>query len=179
MKVIFLDIDGVLNTSETFDKIYKKHGFTNMQEIEIDEYRLEYLKNIIDETDAKIVLSSSFRHFFIRQNDTIVPGSFKGQKLYELFLRHNIEIFDTTPNTIGNREDQIMDWLKLRDDIDDFVIIDDDKSMFYNLFDKLIQTNITRRNYLLINESYNIGLCEFHVDEIVNKLNSKNKVLKK
>lgn len=177
MKVIFLDIDGVLNTSETFDKIYRRQ--CSILDIAIDEFRLEYLKKIIDKTDAKIVLSSSFRRFFYKEKGVIVPGAPKGKKLYDLFLKYGIEIYDITLATLSNREAQIKDWLSIHDDIEDFVIIDDDVSMFYELFDKLVQTNIKKRNYLFMSVNQCVGLCDYHVDDIVDRLNSKQKVLKK
>lgn len=52
MKVIFLDIDGVLN-SFIYD-LERKEG-----ETAIDHTRLPLLKRIVDETGAIIVLSSS------------------------------------------------------------------------------------------------------------------------
>ena len=94
MKVIFLDIDGVLNTKETYDNMYRTHGFLSAMEVPIDKFRLEYLKTIIDETDAKIVLSSSFRHFFIKQEGKIIPTSIKGKNLYNWFLKYGIYIYD-------------------------------------------------------------------------------------
>ena len=50
-KIIFLDIDGVLATPE-----YLKDG-----EWALNPVKQNILKSIIDETDAKIVLSSSWR----------------------------------------------------------------------------------------------------------------------
>ncbi len=66
MKVIFLDVEGVLNTRETYERAYRLYGHTTMIELELDMFRLRHLKQIIDETDAKVVLSSSFRHFFVK-----------------------------------------------------------------------------------------------------------------
>ena len=51
MKVIFLDIDGVLNSS-AYDRKRDWDKLTN-----IDESRLPLVKRIVDETGAKIVLS--------------------------------------------------------------------------------------------------------------------------
>ena len=56
MKVIFLDIDGVLN-SRRYDAKRDKNGNTN-----IDETRLPLVKRIVDATGARIVLSSSWRN---------------------------------------------------------------------------------------------------------------------
>lgn len=48
MKVIFLDIDGVLNTDETIDRIDVEYIKTGIKRIEIDEFRVEYLKQIVE-----------------------------------------------------------------------------------------------------------------------------------
>jgi hypothetical protein len=137
MKVIFLDIDGVLNTKETYDNMYRTKGFLSVGEIPIDKFRLEYLKTIIDETDAKIVLSSSFRNFFIKQEDELVPTSLKGRHLYNWFLRYGIDIYDITPTNGNKREDEIKQWLFTHDDIEDFIVIDDDPTIFDDLSSKL------------------------------------------
>ena len=54
MKALFLDFDGVLNT-EKYLALYGAEG------VVIDPARLELLKEIIDATGAKIVLSTSWR----------------------------------------------------------------------------------------------------------------------
>ena len=179
MKVIFLDIDGVLNTEETYNKIYRSKGFVGIYDIEIDNFRLEYLKQIIAQTDAKIVLSSSFRYFFAKENDKIVTTNLKSKKVYDIFNKYGIEIYDTTPTQKKSREEEIKSWLSNRNDIENFIIIDDDGDSFYELYDKLIQTSKVRQNYLLTFMKESFGLCERHITEIVDRLNRKNKVLSK
>ena len=62
MKVIFLDIDGVLN-SETFSKDnHKVYLATGEIKPDVDEKAVQRLVTIIKETNAKIVLSSSWRN---------------------------------------------------------------------------------------------------------------------
>ena len=179
MKVIFLDVEGVLNTKETYERVYRTRGYTTMIDVEIDSFRLEYLRTILDETGAKIVLSSSFRYFFDKQDDKVYPISLKGKKLYDNLKKFGIEIYDTTPTTIGSREEQIKEWLSKRDDIESFVIIDDDSIEFDELYDRLIQTSKVRQNYLLSFMKESTGLCERHIDEVIDRLNRKNKELKK
>lgn len=60
MKAIFLDIDGVLNSDEYFDKISNLDIQGIEKEIDIEKVKL--LKEAINETGAKIVLSSSWRY---------------------------------------------------------------------------------------------------------------------
>ena len=179
MKVIFLDIDGVLNTKETYDNIYRTHGFLSTMEVPIDKFRLEYLKTIIDETDAKIVLSSSFRHFFIKQEDKLVPASIKGKKLYDCFLKYGMDIYDVTPINGYTREEEIKEWLINNEEVEDFIIIDDDPLQFDEYQDRLIQTSEKRQNYLLSFMKFSTGLCEEHIDQAEEMLNSKMKPLKR
>ena len=63
MKAIFLDIDGVLNSNEhtAFIKSFITYG-DNMIE-PFDDECLHNLKYIVDETDAKIIITSIWRLF--------------------------------------------------------------------------------------------------------------------
>lgn len=69
MKVIFLDIDGVLNHEEWYKKpeviaISKRPGFKGTEkEYHFDPEAWKWVQKLIDETDAKIVLSSSWRWY--------------------------------------------------------------------------------------------------------------------
>lgn len=179
MKVIFLDIDGVLNTNETLDRIYRSSSTASIFNIALDNFRLEYLKEIIDKTDAKIVLSSSFRNFFAKENDEIVAVKPKGKRIQEMFTGYGIEIYDVTPPTMDSREDEIKLWLSNRDDVESFIILDDDPSMFFDLRDKLIQTSRIRQSYLTTFMKESTGLCERHISEVIDRLNTKTKVLTK
>ena len=90
MKVVFLDVDGVLNTSKTFERVYHSFKNTGKKELEIDLFRLEYLKRIIEETNSKIVLSSTWRRFFQKIDNKIVPRNEKGKQFYDMLNNYNI-----------------------------------------------------------------------------------------
>src|SRR5574344_2156861 len=71
-KVVFLDIDGVLNSLDWFNSIRfsidrKKHGYNNA--IICNDYvlLLKYLKR---KTNCKFVLSSSWRYFYFSKSST-------------------------------------------------------------------------------------------------------------
>lgn len=55
LRIIFLDIDGVLNDRKT--RSQSPDGFTF-----VDTPKIRRLKRIIDTTDAKVVLSSDWRY---------------------------------------------------------------------------------------------------------------------
>lgn len=76
MKVIFLDVDGVLNSDEYIHKVIKKK--INGIESEIDVEKIKLLKKAVDETGANVVLSSSWRY------------TRNAQYLKELLLRYGI-----------------------------------------------------------------------------------------
>lgn len=69
MKVIFLDIDGVLNHEEWYKKpeviaMSKRPGFKGSEkEYHFDPESWKWVQKLIDETNAKIVLSSSWRWY--------------------------------------------------------------------------------------------------------------------
>lgn len=180
MKVIFLDIDGVLNTSETYEKVNNKFKRTGILDAAIDEFRLAYLKNIIEKTNAKIVLSASCRNSFVKKNNKIIPISDKGEKIYNLLNSYGIEIYDITPSNYDpqNREITVTEWLSNNDGIDNFIIIDDEPNMFKDLLDRLIKTSKVKDDEMLINVDDCVGLCEEHIPIAINMLKTKVKVKK-
>lgn len=178
MKVIFLDIDGVLNTTETFIKRIENYERTGSLNLEIDEFRLEYLKSIIDSTGAKIVLSSTWRRYFTKNNELVMPITEKGKALYNLFSKYGIDIYDITVINVQSRENQVKEWLSNRDNVESFIIIDDEPNRFKDLLDKLIKTSRVKDNQILTNMDDCVGLCEHHIELSKNMLNSKVKVKK-
>ena len=178
MKVVFLDVDGVLNTSKTFERVYKLFKNTGKKELEIDSFRLDYLKQIIDETDSKIVLSSTWRRFFQKVDNKIIPRNEKGKQFFDLLNNYNIEIYDilSFDNDI-NREGLIMEWLS-KNEIDSFIIIDDEPNLFDELLDRLIRTSKGKDNIMLTNMDDCFGLCDYHIGIAKDMLKTKAKVKK-
>lgn len=129
MKIIFLDIDGVLNT----DRSIKNR--VNNDQIDFEEEALINLMNVINQTDAYIVISSTWR---IHKAD----NGFLWSELIRNLKSVNIEdrIIDITPVLDTNLRTQIR-WQEIKKWLDDnkekqiskFVIIDDEWSMeIYN-----------------------------------------------
>jgi hypothetical protein len=89
MKIIFLDIDGVLNHELWFKEQRHKTAKTKLEYklSMIDETKIELLNKLIEATRAKVVVSSTWR-----KNHTIEQL----QKLFEL-KRFKGEIIGLTP----------------------------------------------------------------------------------
>lgn len=157
MKVIFLDIDGVLNSRE-YDRKRDKSKLTN-----VDETRLPLVKQIVDETGAKIVLSSTWRqHWEKNPADCEEDGVY----LNEIFARAGLEIYDKTPflGICANRRDEVKSWLDTaRENIERFVIIDDYAFGWGDLWDYYVKTN----------PNFGLGLEEDHVKNAVLILNGE------
>jgi hypothetical protein len=140
MKVIFLDIDGVLNSQEFLNKNKGASGFSAGR---IDPELVARLNRIVQSTGAKIVISSTWRH---------------GKSVWELkhMLRsrgfqYSSNIIDRTPIGMGIRGQEIQDWLELdperervdpnHDPVEAYVIIDDNNEMLPDQQDHMVHTN--------------------------------------
>lgn len=106
-KIIFLDIDGVMNHEHS--------------EEDMDSNCLYELKQIVDATGAKIVLTSSWRLYFLRGDENPIKKYFEGRlKLY------GMELYDVTPNIENvKRADEIKSWLKEHKNVSAYLILDD------------------------------------------------------
>ena len=158
MKIIFLDIDGVLNSDEYFDKI--KNLNINGIENDIDVNKIVLLKKSLDETGAKIVLTSSWRY------------TRKAQELKQLLLSYGI-IVDCTPFIDNERGIEIKKWLQEHNDVQDFVILDDE--IFDSYDEKLMKKLIKISDTNGIN--YGEGLHPKHIQEIIQRFGKKEKII--
>ena len=83
LKILFLDIDGVLNSARYDALRLPDQG-------NIDETRLPLLQRIIGETQAKIVLSSSWR---TELNMVVVRGAIPGPKGGVVCIKNTVKNF--------------------------------------------------------------------------------------
>lgn len=158
MKIIFLDIDGVLN-SRAYDR---KRNWN--EQTDIDETRLPLVKKIVDETGAKIVLSSTWKAHWDKQTEECDED---GIYINQTFAKFGLEVYDKTPD-LGidfDRPDEIKAWLDgTRETIESFVIIDDYRYAWGKLSDRFVKTN----------PNFGLGLEEEHVQKAVEILNNSN-----
>lgn len=131
MKVIFLDIDGVLNS-------WRYDQARTAEQGNIDETRLPLLHQIVSATGAIIVLTSSWRKHWERDFD---KSDAIGQALDQLFRAHGLAIYDKTiVLDSNNRTEEVRDWLD-RHEVEAFVIIDDISFGWEELQPHLVKTN--------------------------------------
>ena len=155
MKIIFLDFDGVMDTSY-YDHILSKEGKPGNDEYGavFDPYCIHNLKRIIDETGADIVVSSSWKYMMSYQDflnmwkDRGLPGF----------------ITDVTPNPVDRRKrgDEIDAWIEECKTECQYVIIDDLEANNFN------EHQISR--LLIVNPFF--GLDEETAERAIHILNS-------
>ena len=110
--VIFLDVDGVINTSETKEKCCGYRG--------IDDEKVELLKRLIDGVEGEIVLSSTWRE---ERNKKSELGKYLDDKL----VKYGLHIADQTPIIQWHmRGLEIIEWLREHRDVEYIVILDDE-----------------------------------------------------
>ena len=115
MKVIFLDIDGVLNDAYSTER-------TPLGYIGIDDDKLGNLRKIVSETGAYIVLTSTWKVNWKEGVETDDPD---GQYLMKRFAKVGLAIYGKTDDQWVNRGRGITDWIKAHGVVESWVVIDD------------------------------------------------------
>ena len=115
MKVIFLDFDGVLNSANYL------LGREDCGVV-IDPTRMVLLKQIAQATDAKIVLSTSWREHWSK-NPAECDST--GVLINSIFGKYDLQILDKTPELRARREVEIINWLDKHPEVKNFVVLDD------------------------------------------------------
>lgn len=150
MKIIFLDIDGVLNS----EKWYKSNKSSTLN-IEYDKQKFisdsfdpecwKYVEKLINETGAKIVLSSSWRHYDLESTVKEYTGT-----AFQPIIDNLIGV---TPGMMSRcRGMEIRLYLRsLSEQPESYVILDDDRDMFDSQLPYFVhindETGITENDY--------------------------------
>ena len=151
MKVIFLDVDGVLNSDEYIDKIKKLNVNTIKSKVSVNKIGL--LKQAIDATGARVVLTTSWRY---RRDGTLLKN---------LLLKYGI-CADSTPFMDNNRGLEIKSYLSNNPDVDRYVILDDE---IFESFDEELMKHLIKisdKN----GQGFGEGLLYQDVDRIIKRL---------
>lgn len=126
INVLFLDVDGVVNSSKTAQMADSFFG--------IDPYLAFLIGNMVDDLDLKVVLSSSWRN---------------SEEGVRIIKEKVCAIMDVTPNIRGAsiRGDEIKLWLDKHPEVEKYAIIDDDtdflKEQMPNFFKTSWDTGVT------------------------------------
>lgn len=128
--IVFLDIDGVLNWEHSKSYVVADNGMTYLG---IDNIRVKRLARIVNATDAKIVLTSTWKKDF-------VVGAYKqknhvGKYLNNKLRAQGLKIYDTIDKDFewGERGYAITYWLK-HHEYKNWVVLDD--QCFFFGYDK-------------------------------------------
>ncbi len=118
MRVIFLDFNGVMDSYLKMDQI--------------DSENLMILKEVVRETGAVVVISSSIKNtYFYRGHHNSIFLS-----LVKCLEENGIKVYGITPLK-SSREEEILSFLREHDEVSSFCILEDDY-----LFPKLLENEI-------------------------------------
>lgn len=153
MRVIFLDVDGVLNKAGC--KVKTPSGFYF-----VEDDKLLLLKELVEKTNAKIVLSSTWRQGWEDLNngvDSIDSRDFV--LLRDKLKEFDLDLYDYTSCPItSDRGSKIKEWLsKHFEEVDSILVLDD-------------ESNIKPFNKFFVRTSFSDGLKEKHVKKSVEVL---------
>lgn len=158
MKVIFLDVDGVLNTTYSKSRCGEYIG--------VDSSKVKKLREIVDATGAELVLSSTWRLGYNRDHQQL-EGHVK--YLHNKLGKQHLHTVGYTPDLGygGNhRGQEIMAWLKKNDDVvTEWVVLDDEiftDFHSYGIIPHLVQTDFWTKDG---------GLQDEHVQKAIAILN--------
>jgi hypothetical protein len=118
MKVLFLDIDGVLNSQRSCIAFGGyPHEVTGYHRERFDEVALRLIRGIVKAAGASIVLSSSWR---------------KNEDWQDIGPALELPIIDRTPSGWAPgqvRGHEIAEWLEAHPEVECYAIVDDDSDM--------------------------------------------------
>ena len=178
-RVLFLDVDGVLNSSDWFKRRPKRTNITKSIATQIveslradhgfDPINIARLNTLVDRADCDIVISSTWRK--------LGPGESGHEHMRRMLthrgFKHSHRIIGSTPvldRVVGSmgllvaqpRGLEIQAWLDAHESVSNFVILDDESDMAH-LSSRLVQTNY-----------HDGGLMINHVHEVVDLFEGSN-----
>lgn len=125
MKVLFLDIDGVLNSTRSaaaFGGYPHKLDQADM----FDRVAIGLVQRLCQETGAAVCISSSWR------------PEYTAQEFADAF---GVPVIGKTPYVQGPRGAEIAAWLAAKDDVERYAIVDDDGDMLPEQIPYFVQTS--------------------------------------
>ena len=154
-KFIFLDVDGVLNCKTTKDKCGAYVG--------IEDQKVQYLKELVDITGAKIVLTSTWKEYWERNTTLKHRQDEMANYLDEKLSKQGLKVIDKTDDYFAlDRGDGILEYIRgykrKGNNVEKFVIFDDEMLDYK-------ETKLTKH---LIQTSFkNGGLQQKHIRKAI------------
>jgi len=154
VKILFLDIDGVLNNHSRQMNLY----------CGIHRDKTELLNKVILPTNCNIVISSAWRYM-------VLSGEMTVKGFEYMLLSHGLQcydrVIDVTPSdeVINTRGKQVSYWLekhRQKYDVKEYVVVDDLSLDIESCGHPFVQTDST------------VGLEERHIEEIITILGFTN-----
>jgi HAD domain in Swiss Army Knife RNA repair proteins len=130
LKIIFLDIDGVLNSKEYYKKVNMK--IDNWDRFDPETVKL--INALVQEFNARIVITSSWR---FGAKDLL----FKELKKSQL-LKHLYKNWETPMIYLGTRGEEIKQWMAKHPEVNGYVILDDRDDILPEQLAHFIKTDI-------------------------------------
>lgn len=117
MKILFLDIDGVVNCVSTKQR--------HRGAIGIDPHMAFMVGKIVLDTGCSVVLSSSWRHW---------------EEGMKEIRRQVVDFIDTTGRDLYGRGKEIQNWLDQHPEVTKYAILDDDSDMLESQLPNFFKT---------------------------------------
>ena len=150
MKVLFLDIDGVVNSLRTCHAYGNYPHNVDEEQLKLfDHTALKLIRNICNAYDIKIVLSSCWRNC---------------KEFVDMPKALDLPIIDKTPQKLSSiRGEEIQMWLREHPEVTQYVIVDDDSDMLPTQRKRFVRTDrqegLSFKNYRKICKLF--GVPEF------------------
>jgi hypothetical protein len=182
IKIVFLDIDGVLNGHTYWDslvwRIFWRLGLRKLHRklfrapYGVHEEKIRRLGKIIEKTGALCVMTSSWRDAYFSEDSNYALSNIL--ELKTLFEKYHIKVIDRTGrDSHGRRQNEILEWLAKHQDEYEYIsfCILDDEADYLKIFmdDKLVIT--TNRPYVKLHWMGRDGLQDKHVRKAIKILN--------
>ncbi len=151
-RILFLDIDGVMNSRQSFRENNKRGVHRNHCDLPFETHMKE-LNRIVEETDCRIVISSTWRHYY---STMALRDIFYlcGMKRPEVIIDKTIDLVDK------ERSHEIQDYLdKHKGLVLTYVSIDDG-------VDACVQSNT------FVKTDFEYGMTKKHADRAIKILNT-------
>ena len=127
--ILFLDIDGVLN-SNFWNEAHQREISNGTL---IDEEKIKLLAGLVKSTGAEIILHSGWRFWY---GDEMEPLRKESQHLSELLVKEGLKIAGVTPDLTTEeirqtkkfsliKAEEILLWVKSHEDVREWVVLDD------------------------------------------------------